>query len=179
IHGDSIDIGSKNIAVWGSKHLIASIGLKNLIIIDTPDALLVCDRNRTEDVKLIVEEIKKRGRQEHISHNTVKRPWGNYTVINAAMGFKVKEVQINPFKRLSLQAHKRRSEHWVVVEGEAKIVNGDKVCYLSENESTYIPKDTKHRLENPINKPLKIIEVQCGHYLEEDDIVRFQDDFQR
>ncbi len=179
IHGDSIDLGSKNIAVWGTKHLIATIGLKDLFIVDTPDALLVCDRNRTEDVKKIVEEIKRRGRQEHIAHNTVKRPWGNYTIINTALGFKVKEVQIHPHKRLSLQAHKRRSEHWIVVEGEAKIVNGDKVCYLAENESMYISKGTTHRLENPGDGPLKIIEVQCGHYLEEDDIERYEDDFER
>lgn len=177
--GDCIDLASKNISVWGGKHLIATIGLRNLFIVDTPDALLVCDKDNTEAVKKIVEEIKKRGRQEHIAHNTVKRPWGSYTVINTALGFKVKEVHINPHRRLSLQAHTRRSEHWIVVEGEAKITNGDKTYYLSANESTYISKGTKHRLENLHDQALKIIEVQCGHYLEEDDIERFEDDFER
>ncbi len=178
IYADSTDIKSKNITVFGNRRLIATVGLNNLILVDTDDALLVCNRNRTEEVKNIFERIKGRNRQEYLSHKTVKRQWGDYTVINEGLGFKVKLVQIEPHKRLSLQFHRMRSEHWVVVEGQAKVVKGNNELILNENESIYIPKDEIHRLENLTEKTLKIIEVQCGEYLNEDDIERLEDDFQ-
>ncbi|MCK4810134.1 MAG: mannose-1-phosphate guanylyltransferase/mannose-6-phosphate isomerase [Candidatus Omnitrophica bacterium] len=179
IQADSIDIGSKNTAVFGEPRLIATIGLKDLIISDTPDALLVCDKSRAEEVKEIVRILKQNRRKEHSIHTKVKRPWGTYTVLNSGIGFKVKLVEVLPHKRLSLQRHIQRSEHWVVVEGEAKITNKKNTLYLNTNESTYIPKKGIHCLENPIDIPLKIIEVQCGKYLEEDDIQRLEDEYGR
>ena len=179
IHADSIDMDSRDITVFGSNRLIATIGLKDVVVVDTDDALLVCDKERTEDVKAVVETIKGNKRQEHIAHKTVKRPWGCYTVLNIGNGFKVKLITIEPYKRLSLQRHKYRSEHWVVVEGEARITNGSKVYNIKANESAYIPMNGIHRLENPLAQPLKIVEVQCGKYIEEDDIERLSDDFAR
>lgn len=179
IKGDCIDIESRNITVLGNSRLIATVGLKDVVLIDTDDALLVCNRGRTEEVKSVVERIKKENRQEFYSHKTVKRPWGSYAVINIGGGFKVKLVQIEPHKRLSLQFHRYRSEHWVVVEGQAKVTNCKKEYLVNENESIYIPQGGIHRLENPTDGPLKIIEVQCGQYLEEDDIERLSDDFNR
>jgi len=176
---DAVDFDSQEVSVFGKSRLIATIGLKDLVIVDTDDALLVCDKNRTEEVKKVVDHIKLNKRQEHISHKTVKRPWGSYTVMNTGMGFKVKLVQIYPHKRLSLQRHLQRSEHWIVVEGEAKITVGRDVFYRKSNESIYVPKKGVHRLENATNKSLKIVEVQCGQYLEEDDIERMEDDFKR
>lgn len=179
IQADTVDFDSKDVSVFGKSRLITTIGLKDVVIVDTDDALLVCDKNRTEDVKKVVDHIKQNKRQEHISHKTVKRPWGSYTVMNTGMGFKVKLVQIHPHKRLSLQRHLQRSEHWVVVEGEAKITVGRDVFYRKSNESIYVPKKGVHRLENVTNKSLKIVEIQCGQYLEEDDIERMEDDFKR
>ena len=179
VQADNIDIDSKDVAVFGKDRLIATIGLKDVVIVDTDDALLVCDKNRTEDVKKVVDHIKHNKRQEHLTHKTVKRPWGSYTVINHGAGFKVKLVTIDPHKRLSLQKHLHRSEHWVIVEGEAKISVDRDVYFRKSNQSIYVPKQGMHRLENPTHKPLKIIEVQCGSYLEEEDIQRFEDDFQR
>lgn len=177
IQGDCIDIKSKNITVISGNRLIATIGLKDLILVDTDDALLVCNPNMTEEVKSIVEKIKAKNRQEYFSHKTVKRPWGSYSMINMGNGFKVKVVQVEPHKRLSLQFHHHRSEHWVVVEGKARVNICGKVSFLKENESIYIPKKGIHRLENPTDRHLKIIEVQCGQYLEEDDIKRIKNDF--
>lgn len=179
IQADSIDISSKNISVFGNSRLIATIGLENLIISDTQDALLICEKSKAEKVKEIVRILNQNGRCERLVHKIVKRPWGSYTVLNTGKGFKVKVLEVLSHKRLSLQRHKFRSEHWVVVQGEAKITNGGRIYHLKENESTYISKGSVHRLENPINRPLKIIEVQCGQYLEEDDIERLEDDYQR
>jgi mannose-1-phosphate guanylyltransferase/mannose-6-phosphate isomerase len=179
LEGDCLDLDSRNTTVLSQNHLVATIGLRDVIVVDTEDALLVCDKGRTEDVKKVVENIKERRRQEHFSHKTVKRPWGAYTVINNGNGFKVKLVVIAPKKRLSLQRHLKRSEHWVVVEGEAKITVDRDVYYRKANESIYVPKKGVHRLENATNCPLKIVEVQCGAYLEEDDIERIEDDFTR
>jgi len=179
IKGDSIDLGSKNITVFSHNRLVATVGLKDVVVVDTEDALLVCDSRQTEKVKQVVDKIKQAGRQEHYAHKTVKRPWGAYTVLNIGNGFKVKSIQIEPHKKLSLQKHNYRSEHWVVVEGQAKVTRGKDVYYPRENESIYIQKGDTHRLENPIDKPLRIVEVQCGHYLEEDDIERLEDDYQR
>ncbi len=179
IQADCIDFDSQDVSIFGKSRLIATIGLKNTVIVDTDDALLVCDRSRTEDVKKVVEHIKRSNRNEHIAHKTVKRPWGTYTVIDTGNGFKVKLVVIEPHKRLSLQRHHHRSEHWVVVEGEAKITIDRDTNFRGPNQSIYVPKKGLHRLENPGPGPLKIVEVQCGSYLEEDDIERLSDDFLR
>ncbi len=180
LSGDSIDIDSHGLCAFSrGNRLIATIGLKDLIIADTPDALLVCDRSRTQEVKNVVEELKRKKRKEHILHLTDRRPWGSYTVLQIAEGFKIKLIEIDPKKRLSLQAHHRRAEHWVVVSGCAKVSRGRDVIYVQSNQSVYIPKGVKHRLENPNNSPLKIVEVQTGPYLEEDDIERFDDDYKR
>ena len=177
---DSIDLDSQGLCAFSrGNRLIATIGLKDLIIADTPDALLVCDRQRTQEVKNVVSELKRRNRKEHILHLTDRRPWGSYTVLQIADGFKIKLIEIEPKKRLSLQAHRRRSEHWIVVSGSAKVIRGRDIIYVHSNQSIYIPKATKHRLENPHNAPLKIVEVQTGPYLEEDDIQRFDDDYKR
>ena len=179
IRADAITLGSRNITVFSKHRLIACLGLDNLIIVDTPDALLITRKDKSEQVKEIVEKLKKSKREEVYLHKTVKRPWGRYTLLDKGSGFKIKLVEVAPQKALSLQRHFRRSEHWVVVEGRAKIVRGKKIYYVNSNESTYIPLRYAHRLENPTASPLKIVEVQSGDYLEEDDIVRLKDDFQR
>jgi len=164
----------------GSNRLIATIGLEGLVIVDTPDALLITKKDKTEDVKKVVENLKANKRQEHYVHKTARRPWGSYTVLDMGDGFKVKQVEVKPGCALSLQYHKKRSEHWVVVEGKAKIVRGKRSYIFGANQSTYIPVGCRHRLCNPSpDRPLKIIEVQAGRYLEEDDIVRLKDDFGR
>lgn len=179
INADAVILGSKNITVFGKNRLIACLGLENLIIVDTPDALLITRKDKSEEVKRVVEELKKGNRQEVHLHKTVRRPWGKYTVLDKGSGFKIKLIEVSPKKALSLQRHMRRSEHWVVVEGRARITRGRKVYYVDANESTFIPLRYAHRLENPTDSPLKIVEVQSGDYLEEDDIVRLKDDFQR
>lgn len=176
---DTINIGSKNITVVGNNRLIATIGLDDLIVVDTMDALLITQKERTEEVRKVVDILKARKRQEHHTHRTVKRPWGSFTVLEMGNGFKVKLVEVKPRQALSLQYHLRRSEHWVVVEGSAKIVKGSKGCILDANKSTYVPVGCKHRLINPTDKPLKIIEVQSGDYLGEEDIIRIKDSFGR
>ena len=180
IQADSIDVSSKGICVLSrSNRLIGTIGLKDLVIADTPDALLVCAKERAQEVKTIVDKLKLSDRKEHIVHMTDKRPWGSYTILQVGNGFKIKLVEIDPYKRLSLQLHNKRAEHWVVVSGIAKVTCGSRVKIVRSNESIYIPRDTKHRLENPQKSPLKIVEVQTGSYLQEDDIERFEDDFRR
>jgi mannose-1-phosphate guanylyltransferase / mannose-6-phosphate isomerase len=180
LKADVVNVGSKNITVVGSKRLIATIGLTDLVIVDTPDAILITKKDRTEEVKKVVETLKANKRQEHYVHKTAKRPWGSYTVLDMGDGFKVKQVEVKPGQALSLQYHKKRSEHWVVVEGTAKIVRGKKSFFFAANESTYIPVGCVHRLCNPSQDAvLRIIEVQAGRYLEEDDIVRIKDDFGR
>ena len=176
---DVINLRSKNITVLGDNRLIATIGLDDLIIVDTPDALLITKKGSSEEVKKIVDTLKTEKRQEHYSHKTVKRPWGSYTILETGDGFKVKIVKVKPKHSLSLQLHRKRSEHWVVVEGTAKIVRGKKTEIYKANQSTYIPINCIHRLTNPTTQSLKIIEVQAGKYLEEDDIVRLKDDFGR
>ncbi|MBU1523558.1 MAG: mannose-1-phosphate guanylyltransferase/mannose-6-phosphate isomerase [Candidatus Omnitrophica bacterium] len=179
IKADAIVSESKNITVLGKDRLIACLGLENLIVVDTPDALLIARKDRSEEVKKVVERLKKDNRQEVQTHRTVKRPWGSFTVLDKGLGFKIKVVEVLPKKALSLQKHSRRSEHWVVVEGKAKITKGRKVFYINVNESTFIPQNSTHRLENPTDCLLRIVEVQSGHYLEEDDITRIKDDFER
>lgn len=179
IQGNSIDINSRNITVLGGNRLISTIGLKDLIAIDTEDALLICNKNKAEDVKKMVDLVKKAGGYEHFSSHSVKRPWGVYTVINKGRGYKVKIIELMPHKRLSLQHHRLRSEHWIVVEGTAKVTCQGKKRLVHSNESIFVAAGQTHRLENPKDKPLKIIEVQSGSYLEEDDIERIKDDFNR
>ena len=159
--------------------LVATIGLKDVIVVDTPDATLVCDKQRAQDVKKIVDELKKRKSSEHLIHRTVHRPWGSYTILEDGDRYKIKRLVINPGTKLSHQLHHHRSEHWVVVSGTARVTNGENEYDVHPNESTYIPISTKHRLENRGKIPLQIIEVQNGEYLEEDDIVRFDDDYNR
>ncbi len=179
INADAVILGSKNITVFSKNRLIACLGLENLIIVDTPDAILITRKDKSEDVKKVVEDLKKGNREEAYLHKTVKRPWGKYTVLDRGSGFKIKLVEVAPRKALSLQRHLRRSEHWIVVEGKAKITKGKKIYYVNANESTFIPLRYAHRLENPTDLPLKIVEVQSGDQLEENDIIRLKDDFER
>ncbi|MEK6744535.1 MAG: mannose-1-phosphate guanylyltransferase/mannose-6-phosphate isomerase [Nitrospirota bacterium] len=179
ISGNVIDVDSIDSVVYAEKRLVATIGLKNTIVVDTPDATLVCSRERAQDVKKVVEELKKRRSEEHLTHRTVHRPWGTYTILEEGERFKIKRIVVHAGAKLSHQSHHHRSEHWVVVSGTARVTNGDKVYDVHTNESTYIPISAKHRLENPGRVPLQIIEVQSGEYLGEDDIVRFDDDYMR
>jgi mannose-1-phosphate guanylyltransferase/mannose-6-phosphate isomerase len=179
IKGRVVDVGSSNSIILGCDRAVATIGLKDMILVDTPDATLVCPRDRAQEVKEVVGLLKKKGYAEHEVHKTVERPWGSYTLLEAGAGYKIKKIRVEPKRRLSLQAHKSRSEHWVVIAGRARVQRGEEVVEIQTNQSTYIPRGVKHRLENPGAVPLEIIEVQNGDYLEEDDIVRFDDDFER
>jgi mannose-1-phosphate guanylyltransferase/mannose-6-phosphate isomerase len=179
IEGDVILRDTKNSFIKGDERLIVVNGLKNVVVVETPDTVFISDLDRTQDVKLIVNKLKRLGRKEYKAHTTVYRPWGKYTVLEEKGNSKMKRIVIYPGAKLSLQMHYHRSEHWIVAQGTAKITIGDKTIFLEENQSTYIPKATPHRLENPGKIPLHIIEVQMGSYLKEDDIVRFDDDFGR
>ena len=159
--------------------LVATFGCKNLLVIETADAVLVGNRENAQDVKHIVEALKQQERVEAISHRRVYRPWGNYETLEMGKNYQVKRLVVNPGKKLSLQLHHRRAEHWVVVSGVATVTRGEEVFDLNVNESTYIPLGEKHRLENRCDTILEVIEVQSGEYLGEDDIVRFEDDFGR
>ena len=162
-----------------SGRLIAAVGVDNLIIIDTPDALLVAHKERSQDVKQIAGQLKKLGHEAYKLHLTVHRPWGTYTVLEEGASFKMKRIVVKPGASLSLQMHHHRSEHWIVVDGMAKVVNGEQNLLIATNESTFIPAGHKHRLENPGKIDLVLIEVQSGNYLGEDDIVRFEDHYGR
>ena len=159
--------------------MLATASLDNIVVVQTADATLVCDRSRTEEIKSLVAKVKAHNVELTETHLTVHRPWGTYTVLEEAANFKIKRIVVNPGAKLSMQMHKHRSEHWVVVSGVATITNNDVELTLKENESAYIPKTRKHRLENRSEKPLAIIEVQCGDYVGEDDIVRFDDQYGR
>jgi mannose-1-phosphate guanylyltransferase/mannose-6-phosphate isomerase len=178
--GESLIFKSQNTFIQSSERIIAAVGVNNLIIVDTPDALLVIDKSHTQDVKLVTSKLKQKEEEVLYSHQTIKRPWGNFTILQSEPSFKIKRIEVNPLKSLSLQSHKYRSEHWVVIEGEAEVTNKEKLFRIKTNESTFIPQGAKHRLHNPLpNKVLKIIEVQSGTYLGEDDIERFEDQFGR
>jgi len=179
LKGNTIDIGSHNSTVFASERLVATIGLKDMVVVDTPDATLVTPKERVQEVRKVVEALRQDNREEHLIHKTVERPWGSYTVLEKGNGYKIKRVVVKPKARLSLQLHRRRSEHWVVVLGTAKVTREDETYLVHTNESTYIPNNAKHRLENPGKVLLQIIEVQNGDYVEEDDIVRFSDDYNR
>lgn len=177
--GNILDIGSRHSVLFADRRLVATIGLDNMIVVDTPDATLVCPKDRAQDVKAIVSLLKKHKAAEHVEHRTVQRPWGAYTVLEEGQGYKVKRIEVVPGKRLSLQLHHQRSEQWVVIAGTARVTRGEEVYDLQVGMSTGIPIETPHRLENPGQVLLKIIEIQNGPYLGEDDIVRLQDDFGR
>jgi mannose-1-phosphate guanylyltransferase / mannose-6-phosphate isomerase len=165
--------------VHATSRLVSLVGVSNLMVVETADAVLVADRSRSQDVKKIVNTLEAQGRTEKNLHRKVHRPWGWYDSIDAGPRFQVKRIMVKPGASLSLQMHHHRAEHWIVVTGTAEITNGDKVLMLSENQSTYIPLGEKHRLANPGKVPLEIIEVQSGSYLGEDDIVRFEDTYGR
>jgi len=177
--GDVLTTDSRNTLVHATSRLVSLVGVENLVVIETSDAILVADKSRSQDVKHIVNALNANGREEHTLHRKVHRPWGWYDSIDEGARFKVKRIQVKPKASLSLQKHHHRAEHWIVVKGTAEITNGDKVLTLTENQSTYIPLGEVHRLANPGTIPLEIIEVQSGSYLGEDDIVRFEDNYGR
>jgi mannose-1-phosphate guanylyltransferase/mannose-6-phosphate isomerase len=173
--GDVLTTGSRNTLVHATSRLVSLVGVEDLIVVETPDAVLVANRSRSQDVKHVVSHLQKTKRDEQALHRKVHRPWGWYDCIDEGGRFKVKRIQVKPKASLSLQKHHHRAEHWIVVTGTAEIINGDKVLTLTENQSTYIPLGEVHRLTNPGTITLEIIEVQSGSYLGEDDIVRFED----
>lgn len=179
LSGRVVDIDSRRSIVYAERRVVATIGLDEMVVVDTPDATLVCPKSRAQDVKKVVEILKQQNAPEHLEHLTVQRPWGSYTVLEEGPGFKVKRVTVLPGGRLSLQLHRQRSEHWVVIAGVARVTCGERMFDLQAGQSTAVPVETKHRLENPGQDILHIIEVQNGPYLGEDDIVRFQDDYGR
>lgn len=178
--GETIFIDSRNTFVQSEGRLVATVGVDNLMIIDTADALLVAHPDKAQDVnKKVVARLKQENHYSTKLHRTVSRPWGTYTVLEEHPGFKIKRIEVKPGGSLSLQMHHHRSEHWVVVSGSARITNGEAQVVIGANQSTYIPTGQKHRLENPGDVPCTLIEVQCGSYLGEDDIVRFEDVYGR
>jgi len=179
IRGDVVAHDSHGCYIQANSRLVTAVGLENHVIIETADAILVAPKNRVQDVKAIVNRLNALKRPETITHRTVYRPWGAYQSVDAAARFQVKRITVNPGATLSLQKHHHRAEHWVVVNGTARVTKGDEVLLLSENQSIYIPLGVTHRLENPGVIPLELIEVQSGSYLGEDDIVRFEDVYGR
>jgi mannose-1-phosphate guanylyltransferase / mannose-6-phosphate isomerase len=177
--GDVLHTDSHNTLVHASSRLVALVGVSDLVVVETADAVLVTSKSRSQDVKHIVNQLTEQQREEQILHRKVHRPWGWYDSIDEGGRFKVKRIQVKPGASLSLQKHHHRAEHWIVVTGTAEITNGDKVLTLTENQSTYIPLGEVHRLANPGSISLEIIEVQSGSYLGEDDIVRFEDTYGR
>jgi mannose-1-phosphate guanylyltransferase/mannose-6-phosphate isomerase len=178
-HGDVQLQDTSGCYIWGNSRLVFTLGAKDLIIVETDDAVLVAERSRAEEVKQIVERLDSQARSEHVSHTRVYRPWGYYETIDTGKRFQVKRIMVKPGEALSLQMHHKRAEHWVVVSGRARVTRDDAVYELRENESTFIPLGAKHRLENTTDQPLYLIEVQSGSYLGEDDIVRFEDRYNR
>jgi mannose-1-phosphate guanylyltransferase/mannose-6-phosphate isomerase len=170
---------TSNSLLWAESGVVSTLGVDNLVVVRTADVTMICDRNRAEDVKLLVNQIQERFPSMTETHLTVQRPWGSYKVLEEGSHFKIKSIEVYPHSKLSLQSHAHRSEHWVVVEGTATVVNGDQVLTVKTNESTYIPSGNKHRLENNTDQPLIIIEVQTGEKLTEDDIIRFDDIYGR
>lgn len=177
--GNIHTIDTKNSLVIGDKRLISMVGLEDMVVIETEDALFLGKKGESQRVKALVEELKKQGSKETKEHLTAHRPWGYYKVLETGSRYKVKRIQVDPQQVLSLQMHYHRSEHWVVVKGTAKVTIGDTVQMVHENQSVYVPKGTHHRMENPGKVPLELIEVQVGEYLGEDDIVRFEDVYGR
>jgi mannose-1-phosphate guanylyltransferase/mannose-6-phosphate isomerase len=179
LRGEAYVVDVRNSLVHSSGRVVAAVGVDDLIIVETSDAVLVAHRDRVQDVRAAVDCLTAAGRQEAYSHRQVYRPWGNYDSVDSGQRFQVKRITVNPGACLSLQMHFHRAEHWVVVQGTARVTRGDDVVLLTENQSTYIPPGTRHRLENPGKIPLELIEVQSGSYLGEDDIVRYDDSYGR
>jgi mannose-1-phosphate guanylyltransferase/mannose-6-phosphate isomerase len=178
-HGDTLLADTTNTFIHASSRLVGTVGVSNLIVVETADAILVADKSQSQHVKKIVSELATLKRSEHFLPRKVHRPWGWYDSIDEGSRFKVKRIQVKPGASLSLQRHQQRAEHWVVVTGTAEVICGDKTITLTENQSTYIPLGEVHRLSNPGAIPLEIIEVQSGDYLGEDDIERFDDTYGR
>jgi mannose-1-phosphate guanylyltransferase/mannose-6-phosphate isomerase len=174
-----VAIDNENSFVYGARRTIATIGLKDTVVVDADDALLICTTDRAQDVRVVVQQLQERTPDLARFNRTVQRPWGTYTVLEEGPQFKVKRLMVYPGAALSLQLHHKRSEHWVVVAGVAQVRNGDQDIRLHANQSTYIPAGAKHRLANHGSEPLEVIEVQTGNYFGEDDIVRFEDMYQR
>lgn len=180
LQGNVIALGCKNNLIRAEKRLVAAIGVEDLCIIETADAVLISQSAQSQRVREVVDALHDKGATEHICHTRVNRPWGSYTVLEEdPEGFKLKRIEVAPGARLSLQSHKHRSEHWVVVSGVATVTNGDEIITVQKNQSTYIPMGTKHRLENRGNESLHIVEIQVGEYLGEDDIQRYEDNYGR
>ena len=179
VRGDALLIDVENSLIRAEHSLVAAIGLRDTLVVETADAVLVAPMNRSQDVKEIVIRLKREKRDEFLMHRTVYRPWGSYTILEMHDRFQIKRITVKPGARLSLQMHHHRHEHWVVVSGTARIQNGEQSFLLKEDEATYIPSGTMHRLENPGVIPLELIEVQIGSYLGEDDIVRYDDEYGR
>jgi mannose-1-phosphate guanylyltransferase/mannose-6-phosphate isomerase len=177
--GNIVDINSKNSIFYTGERLVSAVDVENLIVVDTKDALLISKKGSSQKVKDIVNLLKDRKAKEVIENTTVYRPWGSYTVLEEGERYKIKRITVKPGCKLSVQLHHHRSEHWIVVKGIARVVNGNEIKLVHENESTFVPKSTKHRLENPGKVPLELIEVQNGEYVGEDDIIRFDDDYGR
>lgn len=177
--GNVCDIDTKNCLIMGSKRLISTIGLEDLIIIETEDVLLIGKKGESQKVKQLVEELKKRNAKEPFDHRTSHRPWGLFTILEEGDRYKIKRIVVEPLQKLSLQMHYHRSEHWVVIKGTAKVTIGESEKLIHENESIFVPKGSVHRLENPGKVRLELIEVQVGEYVGEDDIIRMEDIYQR
>ena len=180
LQGNVIALGCKNSLIRSEKRLVAAIGVEDMCVIETADAVLISRSDQSQRVRDVVDILQHQGATEHIYHAKVNRPWGSYTVLEEDQeGFKIKRIEVAPGARLSLQSHRQRSEHWVVVSGTATVTKGDEVITVQKNQSTYIPIGTKHRLENCGSEPLHIVEIQVGDYLGEDDIQRFEDNYGR
>lgn len=177
--GQTVLIDTAGTYVHAETRLVATVGVEHLIIVDTDDALLVAHKDRVQDVRQVVQRLKQQGHDAYRLHRTVVRPWGSYTVLEEGPRFKIKRLEVRPGASLSLQLHHHRSEHWVVVSGMAKVINGERELFVNTNESTFIPAGVRHRVENPGKLDLVMIEVQCGDYLGEDDIVRLHDQYGR
>ncbi len=178
-HGERVTVATRGTFIHSEDRVVATVGVENLVIVDTPDAVLVAHRDHVQRVREVASELKARGNETYRFHRTVTRPWGLYTVLQEGRGYKIKRIEVKPGASLSLQLHHRRSEHWVVVAGTATVTRGEETFAIGESGSTHIPVETKHRLENGGTTPLVLIEVQCGDYLGEDDIVRFEDRYGR
>nr|WP_092074279.1 mannose-1-phosphate guanylyltransferase/mannose-6-phosphate isomerase [Dendrosporobacter quercicolus]NSL49183.1 mannose-1-phosphate guanylyltransferase/mannose-6-phosphate isomerase [Dendrosporobacter quercicolus DSM 1736]SDM86831.1 mannose-1-phosphate guanylyltransferase / mannose-6-phosphate isomerase [Dendrosporobacter quercicolus] len=179
VHGDCMPVDCSNTLMLGRSRLIAGIGLEDLLVVETDDVILVAKKGESQKVKALVEKLRQQGRKEANENTTMYRPWGSYTVLGEGPGYKMKKITVSPGQRLSLQLHYHRSEHWIVTGGAARVTIGEEEKMVHENESVFVPQSTRHRLENPGRIPLEIIEVQNGSYLEEDDIVRFDDIYGR
>jgi mannose-1-phosphate guanylyltransferase len=179
LKGDVLLQQTRDTLVHASHRLVAVVGVQDLVIVETKDAVMVAHKDKVQDVKLIVDQIKRQGRGEHFNHREVYRPWGHYDSVDSGTRYQVKHITVKPGGKLSVQMHHHRAEHWIVVSGTAKVTNGDSTFLVTENQSTYIPIGQVHALENPGKVPLELIEVQSGGYLGEDDIVRFEDRYGR